>query len=85
MIKFVGLRAKTDSYLIDDSGADKKSASLHRKFIKKQKINIKNTERHNVLTEEINKIALSSNDDKRMQLSDSIETYAYGTRQRLSK
>ena len=31
-------------------------------------------ERHNVFTEEINKIALSSNDDKRMQSIDSIET-----------
>ena len=29
-------------------------------------------------TEEINKIALSSNDDKRMQSIDLIETYAYG-------
>ena len=37
------------------------------------------SERHNVFTEEINKIALSSNDDKRMQSIDSIETYAYGT------
>ena len=37
------------------------------------------TERHNVFTKEINKIALSSNDDKRMQSVDSIETYAYGT------
>ena len=32
----------------------------------------------NVFTEEINKIALSSNDDKRMQSIDLIETYAYG-------
>ena len=31
-----------------------------------------------VFTEEINKIALSSNDDKRMQSIDLIETYAYG-------
>ena len=31
-----------------------------------------------VFTEEINKIALSSNDDKRMQSINSIETYAYG-------
>ena len=29
-------------------------------------------------TEKIIKITLSSNDDKRMQLTDSIETYAYG-------
>ena len=35
--------------------------------------------RHNVFTEEMNKIALSSNDDKRMQSIDSIETYACGT------
>ena len=32
----------------------------------------------NVFTEEINKIALSSRDDKRMQSFDSIETYTYG-------
>ena len=34
---------------------------------------------HNVFAEEIKKIALSSNDDKRMQSIDSLETYAYGT------
>ena len=33
----------------------------------------------NVFTEETNEIALSSNDDKRIQPIDSIETYAYGT------
>ena len=42
------------------------------------------SERHNVFTEEINKIALSSNDDKRMQSIDSIETYAYRTRKDLN-
>ena len=36
------------------------------------------SERHNVFTEEIRKIVLSSNDDKRMQSIDLIETYAYG-------
>ena len=30
-------------------------------------------------TKEINKIALSSNDDKKIQSIDSIEIYAYGT------
>ena len=34
---------------------------------------------HNVYTEEINKIALSSNDDKRLQTFDKITTYPYGT------
>ena len=37
-----------------------------------------------VFTEEINKIALSSNDDKIIQSIDSIETYAYGTRKYLA-
>ena len=30
-------------------------------------------------TEEVNKIALSSNDDKRSQTFDRIRTYSYGT------
>ena len=37
------------------------------------------SEMHHVFTEEINKIALSSNDDKIIQSIDSIEIYAYGT------
>ena len=36
------------------------------------------SERHNVFTEEINKIALSSKDDKRTQSIDLIEKYACG-------
>ena len=34
---------------------------------------------HDVYTEEVNKIALSSNDDKRLQTFDIITTYPYGT------
>ena len=34
---------------------------------------------HNLFTEKINKIALSSHDAKRMHSIDSRETYAYGT------
>ena len=41
------------------------------------------SEKHNVFTEEINKIALSSNDDRRIQSIDSIETYEFGTRKDL--
>ena len=37
------------------------------------------SDHHNVYKEEINKIALSSNDDKRLQTSDRIKTYPYGT------
>ena len=36
------------------------------------------SERHNVFTEEINKIALNSNNDQRIQAIDSIERYAHG-------
>ena len=35
------------------------------------------SERHNVFTEEINKITFRSNDDNRMQSIDSIEAYGY--------
>ena len=34
---------------------------------------------YDVYTEEVNKIALSSNDDKRLQTFDRITTYPYGT------
>ena len=34
---------------------------------------------HDVYTEKVNKIALSSNDDKRLQTFDRITTHPYGT------
>ena len=34
---------------------------------------------HKVYTEEVNKITLSSNDDKRIQTFDKVTTYPYGT------
>ena len=37
------------------------------------------SDHHKVYTEEVNMIALSSNDDKRLQTFDRIETYPYGT------
>ena len=55
----------------------------HKEFVRSNKLISKtqqrfNSERHNVFTEEVNKIALSSNDDDRMESFDSIETYAHG-------
>ena len=54
-----------------------------KEIIKYKKVILKTqqrfkSERHNVFTEEINKVALSSNDDKIMQSIDLIETYALG-------
>ena len=37
------------------------------------------SDHHRVYTEEVNKISLSSNDDKRIQTYDKITTYPYGT------
>ena len=34
---------------------------------------------HNMYTEEVNKIALNSNDEKRLQTYDRITAYPYGT------
>ena len=127
MIKFVGLRTKTYSYLIDDGREDKKAKDTkkcvikrklkfenyksclkatqlknkinhleknkididiinenHKEFIKNNKSILKIQQtfkigRQNVFTEDINKIALSSSDDKRLQPIDSIGTYTYGT------
>ena len=40
---------------------------------------------HKEHTEEVNKIALSSNDDTRLQTFDGIETYPYGTTNEIIK
>ena len=122
LTKFVELRAKTYSYLIDDDRKDKKAKGTkkcvlkrkldfenyknrleatqlenkvnhleenridtdsikenYKEFIKNNKSILKiqqriKSERHNVFPEEINKIDLSSNNDKRMQSINSIET-----------
>ena len=37
------------------------------------------SEKHDVYTEDANKIALNSNDDKRLQAFDRITSYPYGT------
>ena len=37
------------------------------------------SDHHNVFTKEVNKIAISSNDNKVLQTYDRIDTYPYGT------
>ena len=58
-----------------------KDCLFNNKIILKSQQSFK-SDYHNVYTvytEEINKIASSSNDDKRLQTSDRIKTYPYGT------
>ena len=53
--------------------------SKNKKIILKSQQRFK-SDRHNVFTEEILKIYLSSNDVKRIQSIDSIKTYVYRTK-----
>ena len=56
----------------------------HQELIKNNKLILTaqkrfRSEKHDVSTEEINKIALSSNDDKIIQSINLVEKFAYGT------
>ena len=97
MIEFVGLRAKTYAYLMDNDSEHKKAKGTKRCVIKRgimvknykgclfnDKTILKSQQRfksdcHNVYTEQINRIVLSNNDDKRLQTFDKITIYPYGT------
>ena len=57
---------------------DYKNCLLSNEIILKPQ-QIFKTEAHNKHAEEINKIALSSNDDKRLQIFHKITPYPYGT------
>ena len=54
-----------------------KDSLFNNKIILKSQQRFK-SDHHKVYTEEVNKIALSSNDDKRLQTFDRITTYPYG-------
>ena len=97
MKEFVGLRAKTYAYLMDDDSEHKKAKGTKKCVIKRRlmfenytdclfndKTILKSQQRfksdcRNAYTEQINKIALSSNDEKRLQTFDKITTYPHGT------
>ena len=55
-----------------------KDCLFDKKIILKLQQRFKSDHR-NVYTEQINNIALSSNDDKRLQIFDKTTTYPYGT------
>ena len=72
--------AKTYSYLMDDDSEKKKAIDslFKNKTMLRSQLRFK-SDLHIVYTEEVNKIAISSNDDKRLQTYDKITTYPYGT------
>ena len=55
-----------------------KELVLKNKILMRSELRFKR-DHHNVYTEEVNKIAISSNDDRRLQTLDGITTYPYGT------
>ena len=55
-----------------------KEPVLGNKTILKSQLRFR-SDHHNVYTEEVNKIAISPNDDKRIQTFDGVTTYPYGT------
>ena len=57
---------------------DSKDCSFNNKTILKSQQRFK-SDYHNVYTERINKIVLSSNDDKRLRTFNKITIYPYGT------
>ena len=57
---------------------DYKNCLLNDKVVLKSQQRF-NSERHDAYTEKVNKIALSSNDNKRLQTFDRITSYPYGT------
>ena len=76
---------------MDDDSEKKKAKGKHRLMFENYKDSLFNnrimlksqlrfkSDHHNVYTEEVNKIALNSNHDKRLQTFDRITTYPYGT------
>ena len=93
--EFVALRPKAYAYLDNDYGNDHKKGTkkcvikqklmfqnfqdclFNNKNVYRSQQRFKNY--NHVYTEEVNKIALSSNNDKRLQTFDRITTYPYGT------
>ena len=91
--EFVTLRPKTHSFLTDDGKEDKNAKGTKKCVIKKindykkcllnGEIILKSQQKfisnkHDVYTEDVNKIALSNDDDKRIVSPDKISSYPYG-------
>ena len=63
--------------LKEQKGENYTDCMLNNKIILKSQQRFKNYN-HDIYTEKVNKIALSNDDDKRLQIFDRITTYPYG-------
>ena len=88
MTESATFRPKTYAYLTGDNDGNQLAVDSlrenHEEFTKNNKSILKLQQRfrnkiHDAFSEQVNKITLSANDDKRIQLMDSIEPYTYGT------
>ena len=77
MTENANARAKTYAYNYDNN-KDFKNSVLRNETAIRSQIRFR-TDHHWVFTEEVNKITISSNDDKTLQTFDRITTYPYGT------
>ena len=94
MKEFCALRAKTQTYLTEDDSEMKKAKRVERCVIRRRlmlendslfnnktilRSQLFKSDHHNVYTEDVNKIELNSNDNKRLKTFDRITTYPYRT------
>ena len=75
IVEFCALRAKAYAYKLFQNYVE----SLFKNEVLLRSQQRFRSDHHKVYTEEVNKIALSSNDDKRIQTFDKVTTYPYGT------
>ena len=91
IIGFCALRAKAYAYRLDDDTEKKKAKGTKKCIVKRETMDslfngeviIKSQPRfisnhHRVYMEEVNKMALTSNDAKRLQTFDKVTTFHYG-------
>jgi hypothetical protein len=92
--QFVGLRAKLYSYKMVNGDEHKKCKVKKKMLLKNQfqdyynclftknqqirQMNVIRSHHHNIYTEQINKVALSADDDKRVIMDDGVHTLAHG-------
>ena len=77
------IRKNFQKQLKNEIDVDQKIFIKNNKLIQKSKQFT--SKKHNLFTEEFNKIALCCNNNKRIQSIDSVEAYTYGTRRDLLK